>query len=148
MLISNRNQQDSGETPEKFSPWSAYSDMYCALLLIFMLLFFFVILQYLQLKDENDEATRIIQNELSVRLSDQDKLNEELEASKKEIERVAANAESQRQELENEKKYHNGQQGKAHLPKVFRDSAQIPVAQSYRIGIGRNAAFHHPGMRG
>ncbi len=78
MLISQRSQQDNGEQREKFNPWSAYSDMYCSLLLIFMLLFFFAILNYLELQDENAEETARVREELVVTRAEQEELTGKL----------------------------------------------------------------------
>ncbi len=46
---------------ETFSPWETYSDLYCGLLLVFVLLFFFAIYQYIDARETNDADTAQLQ---------------------------------------------------------------------------------------
>ena len=50
-----------------------------------MLLFFFAILNYLEVQDKNVEATERIQNELTVTLSEQEDLTNDLQAAREMI---------------------------------------------------------------
>lgn len=54
---NNREYEDR----EIFSPWEAYSDLYCGLLLVFILLFFFAIYQYIDAKEKNIVDTAALQ---------------------------------------------------------------------------------------
>lgn len=49
------------EDRESFSPWETYSDLYCGLLLVFVLLFFFAIYQYIAAKEKNNADTAALQ---------------------------------------------------------------------------------------
>lgn len=49
------------EDKGSFSPWEAYSDLYCGLLLVFVLLFFFAIYQYIDAREKNDADTAALQ---------------------------------------------------------------------------------------
>lgn len=52
------------EDRESFSPWETYSDLYCGLLLVFVLLFFFAIYQYIDAKEKNNADTVQLQQEM------------------------------------------------------------------------------------
>ena len=82
------------ENGEKFNIWSSYSDMYCSLLMIFMLLFFVIVLQYLQLKDLNAEETEKAQQEFIVSREEYERQIEEqssaLSAFEEENERLSS----------------------------------------------------------
>lgn len=45
---------------ERFSPWTSYSDMFCSLLMIFILLFVFVMLQYVSVKLEDETKSQAL----------------------------------------------------------------------------------------
>lgn len=49
------------EDKEIFSPWETYSDLYCGLLLVFVLLFFFAIYQYIDAREKNNADTAALQ---------------------------------------------------------------------------------------
>lgn len=49
------------EDKETFSPWETYSDLYCGLLLVFVLLFFFAIYQYIDAREKNNADTAALQ---------------------------------------------------------------------------------------
>ena len=49
---------------EKFSPWETFSDLYCGLLLVFVLLFFFAIYQYIDAREKNDADTIALQESM------------------------------------------------------------------------------------
>ncbi len=60
-----RRRYDSEyEDKETFSPWETYSDLYCGLLLVFVLLFFFAIYQYIDARERNDADTAALQQEM------------------------------------------------------------------------------------
>ena len=60
-----RKKYDSEyEDKESFSPWETYSDLYCGLLLVFVLLFFFAIYQYIAAKESNDADTLALQESM------------------------------------------------------------------------------------
>lgn len=75
------------EDNEVFSPWESYSDLYCGLLLVFVLLFFFAVYQYIVIA-ENDVAETIAlqaqmkleqEQTLSLYKADQEYLEAELQ---------------------------------------------------------------------
>ncbi|MCD7883880.1 MAG: OmpA family protein [Lachnospiraceae bacterium] len=47
-----------------YSPWETYSDLYCGLLLVFVLLFFFAIYQYIDARETNDADTAALQESM------------------------------------------------------------------------------------
>ena len=49
------------EDRESFSPWETYSDLYCGLLLVFVLLLFFSMYQYIAAKEKNNADTVALQ---------------------------------------------------------------------------------------
>lgn len=49
---------------ESFSPWETFSDLYCGLLLVFALLFFFAIYQYVDARERNNADTTALQAEM------------------------------------------------------------------------------------
>lgn len=59
-----RRYDDRYEDRESFSPWETYSDLYCGLLLVFVLLFFFVIYQYIDAKERNIADTAALQEDM------------------------------------------------------------------------------------
>lgn len=59
-----RRYDDRYEDRESFSPWETYSDLYCGLLLVFVLLFFFVIYQYIDAKERNTADTAALQENM------------------------------------------------------------------------------------
>lgn len=71
---------------ERFSPWSTYSDMFCSLLMVFMLLFFYAMMQYVsaaaidtaELETLRAEQTTIRAEADSEILAAEEKLNETL----------------------------------------------------------------------
>ena len=52
-----RKKYDDDESRDRFSPWQVFSDLYCGLLLVFVLLFFFMIYRYIEAKETNDQDT-------------------------------------------------------------------------------------------
>lgn len=83
--------EDEQEDRETFSPWESYSDLYCGLLLVFILLFFFVIYQYIDARETNDVETKALQEELrgeqaALSLYKSDLENQEEELVQKETE--------------------------------------------------------------
>lgn len=52
------------EDKEAFSPWETYSDLYCGLLLVFVLLFFFAIYQYIDTRERDHMDTLTLQEEM------------------------------------------------------------------------------------
>lgn len=53
-----RRRYDVGyKDKESFDPWESYSDLYCGLLLVFVLLFFFAIYQYIDAREKNNADT-------------------------------------------------------------------------------------------
>lgn len=60
-----RKRYDTGyEDRESFSPWETYSDLYCGLLLVFVLLFFFSIYQYIDARERNNAETAALQDSM------------------------------------------------------------------------------------
>jgi chemotaxis protein MotB len=60
-----RRRNDAGcEDQESFSPWETYSDLYCGLLLVFVLLFFFAIYQYIDARESNNADTAALQERM------------------------------------------------------------------------------------
>ena len=60
-----RRKTDLGyEDKEIFSPWETFSDLYCGLLLVFVLLFFFAIYQYVDAREKNNADTAALQESL------------------------------------------------------------------------------------
>lgn len=59
-----RGYDSEYEDKETFSPWETYSDLYCGLLLVFVLLFFFAIYQYIDARERNDADTAALQQEM------------------------------------------------------------------------------------
>ena len=59
-----RRYDDRYEDRESFSPWETYSDLYCGLLLVFVLLFFFAIYQYIDAKERNTADTAALQENM------------------------------------------------------------------------------------
>ncbi len=52
------------EDRETFTPWETYSDLYCGLLLVFVLLFFFAVYQYIDARERNNAETAELQNSM------------------------------------------------------------------------------------
>lgn len=52
------------EDRETFTPWETCSDLYCGLLLVFVLLFFFAIYQYIDARERNNAETAELQSSL------------------------------------------------------------------------------------
>lgn len=61
--MRNRGE-DSFEERDTFDPWESYSDLYCGLLLVFVLLFFFSIYQYILAIETNNADTQTLQASL------------------------------------------------------------------------------------
>lgn len=59
-----RHGPEEYEDREKFSPWETYSDLYCGLLLVFVLLFFFAIYQYIDAREQNNADTQALQDSM------------------------------------------------------------------------------------
>ncbi len=59
-----KNQRMDYEERESFSPWEVYSDLYCGLLLVFVLLFFFAIYQYIAAMETNNADTAALQQSM------------------------------------------------------------------------------------
>lgn len=59
-----KRYDDRYEDRESFSPWETYSDLYCGLLLVFVLLFFFAIYQYIDAKERNTADTAALQENM------------------------------------------------------------------------------------
>lgn len=55
--------EENGEEAA-YSPWETYSDLYCGLLLVFVLLFFFAIYQYIDARETNDADTAALQQSM------------------------------------------------------------------------------------
>lgn len=55
---------------ERFSPWCSYSDIFCSLMMIFILLFLFVMLQYVSAKAIDMAETQHILQEREMQLND------------------------------------------------------------------------------
>ena len=52
------------EETTSFSPWETCSDLYCGLLLVFILLFFFAIYQYIDARERNAADTAALQEDM------------------------------------------------------------------------------------
>lgn len=59
-----RRYGEGYEDKETFSPWETYSDLYCGLLLVFVLLFFFAIYQYIDARERNNAETEALQDSM------------------------------------------------------------------------------------
>lgn len=59
-----KRPEERYEDMESFSPWEVYSDLYCGLLLVFVLLFFFAIYQYISARETNDADTKQLQTSM------------------------------------------------------------------------------------
>lgn len=59
-----RRYRGEYEDKESFTPWETYSDLYCGLLLVFVLLFFFAIYQYIDARERNNAETAELQNSM------------------------------------------------------------------------------------
>lgn len=81
---------------ESFSPWKTYSDLYCGLLLVFVLLFFFIMYQYIDAKEKNDADTVALQESIK---EQQDSV---LALYKADLENQELAYEEKNQELENQ----------------------------------------------
>ncbi len=59
-----KRYHSSYEDRESFSPWESYSDLYCGLLLVFVLLFFFICYQYIDAREKNNAQTLALQESM------------------------------------------------------------------------------------
>lgn len=91
-----RGYDSEYEDKETFSPWETYSDLYCGLLLVFVLLFFFAIYQYIDARERNDADTAALQQEMR---EEQDSV---LAIYKTDLEEQEKAYEQKNQELENQ----------------------------------------------
>lgn len=91
-----RGYDSEYEDKEIFSPWETYSDLYCGLLLVFVLLFFFAIYQYIDARERNDADTAALQQEMR---EEQDSV---LAIYKTDLEEQEKAYEQKNQELENQ----------------------------------------------
>lgn len=92
----SRRYDSEYEDKETFSPWETYSDLYCGLLLVFVLLFFFAIYQYIDARERNDADTAALQQEMK---EEQDSV---LAIYKTDLEEQEKAYEQKNQELENQ----------------------------------------------
>ena len=91
-----RGYDSEYEDKETFSPRETYSDLYCGLLLVFVLLFFFAIYQYIDARERNDADTAALQQEMR---EEQDSV---LAIYKTDLEEQEKAYEQKNQELENQ----------------------------------------------
>ncbi|MDO4634066.1 MAG: OmpA family protein [Eubacteriales bacterium] len=93
-----RRYQEEHHDRETFSPWETYSDLYCGLLLVFVLLFFFAIYQYLAASEKNAADTLAMQQSmqeeqeavLAIYKADRDNQQSELDAKALQLEEQEA----------------------------------------------------------
>lgn len=91
-----RRRFDWEEEKEVFSPWETYSDLYCGLLLVFVLLFFFSIYQYIDARERNDADTAALQQEMK------EEQNSVLAIYKLDLEEQQKEYDEKNRELENQ----------------------------------------------
>lgn len=129
------------EENEYFSPWETYSDLYCGLLLVFVLLFFFAIYQYIDAREKNNADTEALQQEMKeeqdsvlaiykTNLEEQenafDKKNQELESQQTALAIVRADLDERTDQLEE-------QQLKMHDQQELLNSQQSQLADQKEL---------------
>ena len=86
-LDQNSYMEDNqGET---FSPWTSYSDMFCSLMMVFILLFIFVMLQYVSLKAQERMKVVVAQQEAQQATARMEQTTQENEALNAELEALS-----------------------------------------------------------
>ena len=114
----NRRKKEH-EDIESFSPWESYSDLYCGLLLVFVLLFFFAIYQYVSaretniadtealqesMQEEHDTVLAMLKTQMENQQSAYDEKVSELESQQTTLSLLKTHLENQQEELEEKDK--------------------------------------------